>query len=80
MTGGGFDREKIVGCFGEPHTIIDPGVSIKPYPCGVLTHPSMDAMLALVKEHDLKPEDSAVAGLDHIKNMEEFITLLNPRH
>jgi 2-methylcitrate dehydratase PrpD len=59
VTGGGFDREKIVGCFGNPHTIIDPGVSIKPYPCGVLTHPSMDTMLALVKEHDLKPEDVA---------------------
>jgi 2-methylcitrate dehydratase PrpD len=57
VTGGGFDREKIVGCFGKPHTIISPGVSIKPYPCGVLTHPSMDAMLALVKEHDLKPGD-----------------------
>ena len=59
VTGGGFDREKIVGTFGKPHTIISPGVSIKPYPCGVLTHPSMDAMLALVKEHDLKPEDVA---------------------
>jgi 2-methylcitrate dehydratase PrpD len=59
VMGGGFDREKIIGCFGKPHTIIDPGVSIKPYPCGVLTHPSMDAMLALVKENDLKPDDVA---------------------
>jgi len=59
VTGGGFDHEKIVGCFGKPHTIIDPGVSIKPYPCGVLTHPSMDAMLALAKEHDIKPDSIA---------------------
>jgi len=59
VTGGGFDPEKIVGCFGKPHTIIDPGVSIKPYPCGVLTHPSMDAMLALVKEHNISPGDVA---------------------
>jgi 2-methylcitrate dehydratase PrpD len=57
VMGGGFDREKIVGCFGKPHTIIEPGVSIKPYPCGVLTHPSMDAMLSLVKEYDLRPDD-----------------------
>jgi 2-methylcitrate dehydratase PrpD len=57
VMGGGFDREKIVGCLGKPHTIIDPGVSIKPYPCGVLTHPSMDAMLSLVKEYDLRPDD-----------------------
>jgi 2-methylcitrate dehydratase PrpD len=57
VLGGGFDPEKIAGCFGNPHTIVDPGVSIKPYPCGVLTHPSMDAMRALVVENDIKPED-----------------------
>ena len=59
VLGGGSDGEKIVGCLGKPHTIIDPGVSIKPYPCGVLTHPSMDAMLALVTEHDIRPDDVA---------------------
>lgn len=57
VLGGGFDREKIVGRFGNPHSIVDPGVSIKPYPSGVLTHPSMDAMLAIVVENDLKPDD-----------------------
>ena len=30
-------------------------MSIKPYPSGILTHQSMDAMLKLVLEHDLKP-------------------------
>ena len=37
-------------------SIIDPGVSFKPYPCGSLGHPTMDAMLKLVTEHDVKPE------------------------
>ena len=37
--------------------LLIPGVSIKPYPCGVLTHPSMDTMLSIVTEHDIKPED-----------------------
>ena len=55
--GKGFDQDKIAGCFGNPHTILSPGVSIKPYPCGVLTHPSMDAILAIVVENNLKPED-----------------------
>ncbi len=55
--GRGFDVENIAGCIGNPHTIVDPGVSIKPYPCGVLTHPSMDTMLSIVIEHDLKAED-----------------------
>ncbi|MCJ7501181.1 MmgE/PrpD family protein [bacterium] len=57
VAGGGFDLDKIQGKLGNPFSIVDPGVSIKPYPCGSLTHPSIDAMLALVTENDLKPED-----------------------
>ena len=53
---GGFDPERIVGVLGKPHSIVSPGVSIKPYPCGVLGHPSMDAMRRLVTDHDVKPE------------------------
>ncbi len=56
VTGGGFDAERIVGALGKPWTIVSPGVSIKPYPCGCLGHPTMDAMLTLVTEHDIKPE------------------------
>jgi 2-methylcitrate dehydratase PrpD len=40
---------------GRPFTIEHPGVSIKPYPSGVLTHPSMDAMLFLMQENRLAP-------------------------
>jgi len=54
--GGGADLDRIVGVLGKPYAIVDPGVSVKPYPCGVLSHPSMDAMLKVVTEHDLKPE------------------------
>src|SRR5690606_21317611 len=57
--GGGFDPERIVGKLGNPHTIVWPGVAIKPYPCGVLGHPTMDAMLTLVVEHDVRPEHTA---------------------
>ena len=55
--GRGFDAQRITGKLGNPHTIGEPGVSIKPYPCGCLTHPSMDAMRAIVVEIDLKPAD-----------------------
>lgn len=54
--GDGFDAAEIVGKLGKPHSILTPGVSIKPYPCGVLGHPSMDAMRKLIIEHDVKPE------------------------
>lgn len=43
--------------FGKPHTMLSPGISIKPYPSGVLTHPSMDAMLFLMREHGLEAND-----------------------
>jgi 2-methylcitrate dehydratase PrpD len=56
VMGEGFDAGKVEAGFGNPLTIVSPGVSIKPYPSGILTHQSMDAMLKLVLDHDLKPE------------------------
>jgi 2-methylcitrate dehydratase PrpD len=53
--GGGADLDRLVPIMGKPYTIVNPGVSVKPYPCGVLSHPSIDAMLKLVLDHDLKP-------------------------
>ena len=67
--GEGMDEDRIVGKLGNPYTIVSPGVSIKPYPCGVLGHPTMDAMRALVTTHDVKPEadqgDPGAGRLEH---------------
>jgi 2-methylcitrate dehydratase PrpD len=49
--GGGFDSNAIIGKLGKPWTFVSPGVSIKPFPSGSLTHPGMTAMLGLIKEH-----------------------------
>ena len=57
VQGGGVSAEKVSQGFGKVWTIVEPGVSIKPYPCGVLTHPTIDLMLKLVTEHDVKPDD-----------------------
>jgi 2-methylcitrate dehydratase PrpD len=54
--GGGVTTEKIPQGFGKVWSIVEPGVSIKPYPCGVLTHPTIDLMLALVSDNDVQPE------------------------
>ncbi|HEY9536045.1 MAG TPA: MmgE/PrpD family protein [Kiloniellaceae bacterium] len=43
--------------FGKPFTMLSPGISIKPYPSGVLTHPSMDALLFLLRETGIGAED-----------------------
>ena len=55
--GGGYSLESIQGALGNPWTFIEPGISIKPHPCGSLTHPGMTKMLELILEHDIKPED-----------------------
>jgi 2-methylcitrate dehydratase PrpD len=55
--GGGVSAEKVSQEFGKVWSIIDPGVSIKPYPCGVLTHPTIDLMLKLVTEADVQSQD-----------------------
>ncbi|TDK51353.1 MmgE/PrpD family protein [Antarcticimicrobium luteum] len=57
VAGRGGEPELVLGRFGDPFSLSEPGVSIKPYPCGVLTHPSMDAMKALMQENGLSPED-----------------------
>jgi len=56
VQGGGVSAEKISQGFGKLWTIVEPGVSIKPYPCGVLTHPTIDLMLRLVSENDIAPD------------------------
>ncbi|WP_136440938.1 MmgE/PrpD family protein [Pacificoceanicola onchidii] len=57
VQGGGASPEKLAQGFGKTWTIAEPGVSIKPYPCGVLTHPTIDLMLRLVTEGDVQPDD-----------------------
>jgi 2-methylcitrate dehydratase PrpD len=57
VQGGGVSAEKTSQGFGKTWTIVDPGVSIKPYPCGVLTHPTIDLLLKLVTQHKVKPDD-----------------------
>ncbi|TCW06453.1 2-methylcitrate dehydratase PrpD [Raoultella sp. BIGb0138] len=55
--GGGLSPDKLAQGFGKTWSIDWPGVSIKPYPCGVLTHPSADLMGKLLKENDIRSGD-----------------------
>jgi 2-methylcitrate dehydratase PrpD len=59
---GNFDADKILRDWGSPWDIVQPGVGIKQYPCCGSTHPAIDAMLMLVREHDLTP--AKVARVD----------------
>ena len=69
VAGTGVEPEAIRGKLGNPHSLVDPGVSIKPYPCGSLAHPSMDALLDLISEHDIKPEAVSAVRLGTTSNV-----------
>ena len=57
IAGPGGEPEMVRDRIGAPHSMLSPGVSIKPYPSGVLTHPSMDAMLFLMRETGISAQD-----------------------
>lgn len=53
--GGGYDAAMLRGKLGNPWSYVSPGVSIKPFPSGNLTHPAMCKLQELVLAHDIKP-------------------------
>ncbi len=53
---GNYDAAAILPEWANPLDITRPGMTMKLYPCCGATHPAIEAMMALVKEHDLKPE------------------------
>ncbi|HEV7820241.1 MAG TPA: MmgE/PrpD family protein, partial [Burkholderiales bacterium] len=68
---GTYDTAKIVASWGKPWDIIEPGIAIKQYPCCGSTHPAIDAMLTLVREHDLKPADvERIESWTHTRRLE----------
>jgi 2-methylcitrate dehydratase PrpD len=58
---GEYDPEALTENLGERYHVVD--LSFKPYPCCRLTHPSIDATLALVKDHKIKAEDIEVVAI-----------------
>ncbi len=56
-TSNGADVSRVTGRFGNPFVLSDPGVSAKPYPCGAVTHPGMDALARVMVEQGLAADD-----------------------
>ena len=59
--GGGYDAGAIVSKLGNPWTFDFPGISIKPFPSGSLTHPGMTEMLRLIHENKI-----SAGQVDHV--------------
>ncbi len=54
--GGTYDPGAILNRLGAPWTFASPGISIKPYPSGSLSHPAMTDMARLIAKYDIRPE------------------------
>jgi 2-methylcitrate dehydratase PrpD len=59
---GNFDADAILKDWGNPYDVTRPGPGFKQYPCCGSTHPPLDALLALRREHAM-PADK-IARID----------------
>jgi 2-methylcitrate dehydratase PrpD len=53
----GADMARVAGRFGAPFVLSSPGVSAKPYPCGAVTHPGMEALARVMTDQGLAADD-----------------------
>jgi 2-methylcitrate dehydratase PrpD len=75
--GGSFDPEAIMDRLGKPWTFISPGISLKPYPSGSLSHPAMTELARLIEVNKLQA--AQVEKLDVGANHQMTTTLLHHR-
>ena len=75
--GGTYDPAVIMDRLAKPWTLQDPGVSIKPFPSGSLTHPGMTELLRLVHTNSIRAAD--VAQVDVGTNHNMLNTLIHHR-
>lgn len=72
--GGGYDPAAIQGKLGNPWTFASPGVSIKPFPSGSLTHPGMGELERLIARNKITA--AQVESIDVGTNHNTYNTLL----
>jgi len=52
--GGSYDPSALMDRLGKPWTFASPGISLKPYPSGSLTHPAMTELMRLIDANNLQ--------------------------
>jgi 2-methylcitrate dehydratase PrpD len=67
--GGSYDPPVITEHLGNPWTLQDPGVSIKPFPSGSLTHPGMTELMRLIHTNSIRAADVAQVEVGTNHNM-----------
>ena len=78
-SGGGFDPDAILNKLGNPWTFASPGVSIKPFPSGSLTHPGMTEMLRLIEVNNIQPDSVERVDVGTNRNMPNALIHHHPK-
>jgi 2-methylcitrate dehydratase PrpD len=73
--GGSYDSSAIMDCLGKPWIFASPGVSLKPYPSGSLSHPAMTELARLIEVNNIQA--SQVEKVDVGANHNMTTTLLH---
>ena len=73
---GGLEGEIVLGA---PWAFVSPGVSIKPFPSGALTHPAMTGLLAVRRERGLSADDVAAIGVRTNPRIRDTLAHHDPR-
>ncbi|HSY32673.1 MAG TPA: MmgE/PrpD family protein [Verrucomicrobiae bacterium] len=77
--GGSYDPSAIMNRLGQPWTFANPGVSLKPYPSGSLTHPAMTELVRLIKENDIQAAQVEKVDVGANHNMTTTLLHHNPK-
>ncbi|PYX70602.1 MAG: MmgE/PrpD family protein [Acidobacteria bacterium] len=77
--GGTYDPAVIIERLGNPWTFQNPGVSIKPFPSGSLTHPGMTELSRLIQANAIRAADVERLEVGANKNMESTLLHHHPK-
>jgi 2-methylcitrate dehydratase PrpD len=67
--GGAYDPAAILHKLGSPWTFASPGISIKPFPSGSLTHPGMTELLRLIQQNHITAAQVESVDVGTSRNM-----------
>jgi len=67
--GGSYDLSAILDRLGKPWTFASPGVSLKPYPSGSLTHPAMTELARLMEVNKIQAAEVEKVDIGANHNM-----------
>jgi 2-methylcitrate dehydratase PrpD len=78
--GGSYDPSAIMNRLGQPWTFAEPGVSLKPYPSGSLTHPAMTELVRLIQVNNVQAAQVEKVDVGANHNMTTTLLHHNPKN